>query len=296
VWDSSDVFLRTVGQRGLGPGEFARGALTILPAPDHQLYVLDNSRRVTVLDSSYDVVRATATSIGLGPGYSFVLADGTVLDGARPLDPDAYFDIKRATGAASKALPEVVRSIGNALDAERDAGSGTGERLVADAGNGRFRAGPPEGAGRGYEIELWSTAGVRVRTIRREVTWYPSGEADTEEQDLSDVPPAEFETLQVVGTGLVWVTLMVPNPKTWAAYARNPTDGAAKARAAQNYGELIDTEAGVVLARTGALDVGVAQRVMAWGWFPGSVLGYRPCDMPNGAPAFRILEARLRGK
>jgi len=102
--------------------------------------------------------------------------------------------------------------------------------------------------------------------------------------------------VQVVGDGLVWVTMMAPDAKRWAALARSPTDSTTRARAVRNYGELIDTEAGVVLARAGALDADAAQRTLAWGWFPGPMLGYRPIELPNGASGFRVLEAKLRAK
>lgn len=298
VWNQTGGLIRTVGRLGMGPGEFAAGGLTVLPAPSDQLYVLDNARRLTVFDSSYRLVRTIAANVGLGMGYTFVLEDGTILDGARPQNPAAYFDVKRASGTApNSGWPEVVRSIGKVSEAEAAFDRSDRTRLVSNAGNGRFWAGPPGATGRGYEIELWTTEGTRLRTIRRDVDWYPR-DVDRYRPKTSQLTPwpAELETVQVIDDGLIWVTLIVPNPDGWAAYAKNRQDSTAEGRAVLGYGELIDANAGVVLARTGKLYAKEARKVLPHGWFPRSMLGYRPYETPDGAPAFRILEATLQAR
>ena len=295
VWSPEGRFMRTFGALGQGPGEFAGGALTILPAPNNELYILDNSRRLTVVDSGYKLVRTLPSNIGLGSGVSVVTPAGDILDGARPVQSSALFDIKSARDTDAGGFPKVLRSIGEATPDEAAHPRSSRTRRITPAGASRFWSGPPAEIGRGYEVELWDVEGRRVRTIRRDAPWYPPG-VDVRGQGRDAVPPSEVEALHYLGDGLLWILLMVPDREVWPKYLANRSDTTLAAKAARIYGEVIDTDAGVVLARTGPMSITAAMSTLPIDFFLNSRLGFRPFETASGESAFQIVAAHLESR
>jgi hypothetical protein len=310
VWNPDGTFRESFGRRGQGPGEFA-GAVMIHPTASGLIYIFDNGRRWSVFDSSYHFVRVDVTDIWPGQTETAALDDGTFLGAVRPRDTAYSFDIKRPLGDSSTALaaaggarggglPPVVRSFGELRPSETAISQSSRRRLIAYSGGQQFWAGPPAATGRGYEIELWNTSGKLLRTIRREVPWYPSGvdvEKPRQPQQAPPVPPGRVGAVYSMGDGLVFVAIGMTNPRGWAAALQAPADTTLRFRAYEAYWELIDGNSGTVLARNGPIGYEEANRTLpAGGWFQGSQSGYKPFDTPGGEHGVRIVEMVLRGK
>lgn len=305
VWAPDGTWLRSFGSIGGGPGELARGALTIHAAPDNMVYVLDNSRRWSVFDSVYRFVDSDALGIGLGPRETAALDDGTLLDAVRP-GGNVSFAIRSwnrslsqrgGQTAGTPALSNVVRTFGELRPSEARIAVTERGRLVAYGQGSTFWAGPPQATGRGYEVELWTTSGTRLRTIRREVSWYPPG-IDIVRQRGSDrqaPPPGEVEQVFDLGADLLWVAIRVTDLPAWREYARAPRDTVLRARAYQIYAEIIDTRSGTVLVSMPRVDVSRAVALYPAGWFNGSGSGYRSIFTPDGEQGLQIVELDLTG-
>lgn len=212
VWAPDGRFLRTVGHVGSGPGEFANGRLGVFPSPNGHLYIIDNHHRLTVLDSAFRLVR-TFNSRGSSSIFrAAVLDDGTLLDAERPLDPTRYFGITRLDHANDAGEPIPVRSFDVISAAERKVPRTSRARLIAYSGGDRFWAGPPQVAGRGYELQEWRVDGTLLRTVRRNASWYPSGiDESPSSSEKASAPPGEIEELFDLGDGLLFVAARVTN-------------------------------------------------------------------------------------
>jgi hypothetical protein len=282
VWNPDGSFRQSFGKLGQGPGEFARGPKTMLFDPTGRLYVSDNNVRWSLFTPTYEFVSTIpASSTGTGSSNSgALLADGTYLSvrGSR-----AAFQIFELSSPG----PRLVRAFGPAVTS--DAMS----RRVSYSGGTTFWVSPPDGAGLGYVIEQWRTDGTHLRTIRREVPWMPKGEDASAQGKL---PPPEMEILHEDGTGLIVVSMMIPN-KTLIGLSqadrRNREPGGPADKAVDIYFEVIDANAGVVLASIGPIHPSEAMKQLPSGFFRGSRIGYRSETDANGFRSMHIVEYQL---
>jgi hypothetical protein len=285
VWNPDGSWRHNFGQVGQGPGEFARGGKAILFDKDGRLFVGDNNRRWSIFSPTYDFVTTIpAGSTGIGSFQSAVLlADGNLLTSMNARDAAYHiFDLTQPNAAT----PPLVRAFGPAL-------ARASSRRLSYSGGNTFWAAPPDGAGLGYILELWRTDGTLVRTIRRDVPWMPKGEAALSGGEL---PPPEMEIMHEDGTGLVFVAMMVPNKSLLAlspAERRNQTPGGPADKAIDIYLEVIDANAGVVLASSGPIHPSEAVKQLPRGFLPGSRQGYRREEDSDGFPIMRIVEYQL---
>lgn len=295
VWTPDGRLFFSGGERGAGPGEFASGRLGIFPSPTGDIYVLDNQRRLTVLDSMFRR-RRTFTSYG-GSSSIFrtaVLPDGSLLDGERPFDDTHFFGIVRLDHRPDKNEPDLVRAFGEIPATERQLPRTERGRLIAYTAGDRFWAGPPQASGRGYELQQWRTDGTLLRTVERRAAWYPSGvDRASRGTRLRNEPPGEIEALFDLGDDLLMVIARVTNRRGWEMYQRAPRDTLRRNQAFDVVVEIVDVRNGVVLASTGPTAIGEAQRVLPTGWFHGSRRGYRPAELADGEEAIETLELRL---
>ena len=145
----------------------------------------------------------------------------------------------------------------------------------------------------GYVLQLWRTNGTLVRTIRRDVHWMPTGLAATEGSQL---PPPEIERVHEDGTGLIFVTVMVPQKSlltlTPAQRRNQDPDGPAN-KGIHIYLEVIDANAGVVLASTGPIHPSEARKLAPSGFFRGGRQGYRRLEDADGLPSMQMIEYQL---
>jgi hypothetical protein len=283
VWNPDGSWNRNFGRMGQGPAEFARGPKTILFDRQGRLFIGDNNRRWSIFSPTYELVATIPAGImGVGGFASAaILDDGNLLSSvAGRAAAFQIFDLSQPNASS----PPVVRAFGHAM--------GRSRRLSYSGGN-TFWAAAPDGAGLGYMIELWRTDGTLVRTIRRDVPWMPRS---SPAMSGGQLPPPEMEVVHEDGTGLIFVVVMIPN-KTFLdlspADRRNQAPDGPANKAIDIHIEVVDANAGVVLASTGPIHPAEAMKQLPSGFFRGTRQGYRREEDANGFPVMRIVEYQL---
>lgn len=305
VWSADGRFIRNIGGQGGGPGEFF-GAPKLFFDAAGRLFALDRNRW-TVYSPSLELLgtRSVAESQFGGPGSRHDTDGATLLDDGTFLSGDlsahgagSYFviwDVAQGRGAPASSSPPVIRT----FDPVRQGEAGAAYRAIGYAGGDTFWAGPPMmTSGRGYELELWRTDGTKLRTIRREVSWFPQRPNGGRGRAGVDVPPPPgVGGILVDRAGLLYVFVTVPN-EHWRPPRRedgspppprppNPPDPA------DIYMDVIDPEAGVLLASAGPMPYGEAIARLPITGFRGTSWGYRVGETSDGLSFARILEHQL---
>lgn len=206
VFDLAGNFVRTVGRRGQGPGEYGWiRALRIAPGDTLHVFDIRNARH-TVLAPDFTVARTRKIDGEVFDGGALWLGGGSfVLNAAMPtangigmplhiLDHEG--GIARSFGSDG-ALPELHASP-TAL-----------RRIMAPAHDGGvWTLHPGE-----YRIERWNTAGEMVAELRIEAEWM------SREQPRARVdgarpgpPPPGLFSIREDDDGLLWITGRVPAP------------------------------------------------------------------------------------
>lgn len=153
VFDRQGRFLRTIGRRGGGPGEFVN-VRRLFVSPGDSLFAVDASERVSVI----------------GPDHRFVRsfrAPGTIHDSSFP--PGGRLVLSIASPPDVPALMVTNRNgtrlgiLGSRSDDMRDR-----PRLVASADAGRVWA----AFSNRYQLDLLEPSGRTVRTLRRRLPWF----------------------------------------------------------------------------------------------------------------------------
>jgi hypothetical protein len=297
VWSASGAFIRNVGRQGMGPGEFARGPVSVHFDRKASVYVRDNNRRWTVMSAAFEYVRnANANGMEYSTERALFLDDGTFLSSGLSGNTGFFFNVYDFN-AQSDAGPPIVRSFGVVPEAERTVTPTSRHRLIAYTGGTTFWAGPPQRAGRGYELELWSTDGRVLRTIRREVPWYPKG-ADRAPPRVAEgtpvKPPNEISVLAADTTGLLLVALYRTN-EAWKPLTFRDGDAyyANRDASSEIRFEIIDTRAGAVLVSSPPMGRAQMGEAFMSGIIEGTSLGLRGGMTADDLPFIRIVEWRL---
>jgi hypothetical protein len=278
VWDSSGAFVQTIGGPGGGPGEFSEnGTISLFTDAQGRIHVRDGRPDWSIFDEDLRFVsKVPAANIGGSNGRTIVFDDGTVL-AAHPVAGSRahYFHLADLTGRtirrfAPYADPRVRR---------------TRHRQVVRAGADRFWAAPVEIDGGGYVLELWNTRGELLRTLRRDVEWFP---APGYVLDSSSPPPPNLEILNFDSSGILLTTSAIPN-ESWVPRDSQTGDGW------QYYDlvlEAIDTESGSVLVSERLEGADVEGSIPYW-WWPGTRHGYRMKEDPRGLPLVTFMTYRF---
>jgi hypothetical protein len=164
VYDATGRFLRTLGRPGEGPGEF-RYAWNVMVLPGDTILVFDSYlRRYTIFTPELEPARV----VSLDPLPIHVV----------PLTSDRMFGFTRVAPADSGTL--VHEFVGGGatrsfawLDAAPDVRRNTRYRHLAAAPAGALWLASADR----YSIELWDTAGERIRTITAVRDWFPPPDA-----------------------------------------------------------------------------------------------------------------------
>lgn len=321
VWGPDGKVLRSFGRLGGGPGEFKRGILNLSVDPADNVYVRDNGLRWQVFSPDYVYLReAKANGMGIRQAAAAFIAPFTLLTSELPFGlvghefaiydfsgkPASGTPVFAPGGAGAGSTPPFVRGFGKR--GPEAGGHSTRNLNVPIAG--AFWAGPPDEGGRGYELQLIGLDGSVRRTIRRAVPWFkprsdvprPRNEvAEDEHATESAMPPLPTAIIAARhdGHGLLYVMTRVTSPR-WG-----PGTGKAKDMQAQDaqilaaldfYVEVIDTDAGVVLASTGPVPGPQMLLTYPHGWLGAGWSGYRMTEDADGLPSVTILEMSLRGK
>ncbi len=204
LFSSRGELIGEVGGSGDGPGEFL-AATQILPSEGDSLLLHDMRRRaVSVFDGDHTFARRflLPANPGITGGWPAILrfADGGIvmnaaLGSVEGVGLPLHFVDAEGT---------VTRSVGSGPPSVSSHGHPTQARVLAFASPSTFWA----AHGSRYEIELWDREGALVKSLRREVDWFPPLE---EGQAPSLIGPGVQGLFQDAG-GLLWVLIRVPNP------------------------------------------------------------------------------------
>lgn len=319
VWGPDGKVMRSFGRMGGGPGEFKKGALMISVDPADNIYVRDNGQRWQVFSPDYKHLRETkANGMGVQREASVWTAPFTLLTSELPYGlvghdfaiydfsgkPASGVPIFARGGAGVGSTPPFVRGFGTRSPTARS----HAVRHINAPVEGAFWAGPPEEGGAGYVLQLIGLDGTVRRTMRRSVPWFKPG---------SDVPPplpkeevpedqaqlAPFPTAIIAvrhdGSGLLYVMTRVTSPR-WGPAINKEKDREVQESmiyaALDIYIEVIDTDAGVVVASSGPIPANQVLLTAPQGWFNQGWSGYRMAEDADGLPSVVMLEMMLRGR
>ena len=321
VWGPDGKVLRNFGRLGGGPGEFAKGILSISVDPTDNIYVKDNSLKWHVFSPDYAHLRSVgANGMAHPPEASVFFAPFTLLTSQLPYGmmghdfaifdfsgkPESGKAVYAPGGAGVGSVPPFVRGFGS----RPGVAGGRYARYISAPVNGAFWAGPPAEGGRGYELQLIGLDGTVKRTVRRSVSWWkpgtdvtrpsnsPSEHESAEEPELAP-PPTAILAMRHDGSGLVYVMTRVTSTRWGPAIAKERDREAQEAlvlAALDIYIEVIDTDAGVVIASSGPTPGTQALLTAVQGWFTKGWSGYRMSRDADGLPSVVMLEVSLRGK
>ncbi|MGQ0764374.1 MAG: 6-bladed beta-propeller [Gemmatimonadota bacterium] len=205
-YDSSGKFLRSIGRRGSGPGEFGFIRRLFQDASD-SLYVIDLARRMSLFDPDGKHVRSMR--MPYVPLSLTKLADGSMVVAAPGLGRgDAGYPL-HLIGTRG----DVVRSFGSSNPVVDPAQPLLGNRFVAAGNNGSVWAARVDR----YLVENWDPSGRQLASVERQVAWFSEQSADlrssrvpvTSPERLTKPPPSAIRGLQYDSTGHLYVLLAV---------------------------------------------------------------------------------------
>jgi hypothetical protein len=201
VFDSTGRFIREIGQRGTGPGEFNH-PITLNVDAHGQLYIWEFDRRTTVLDSEYRFVRQftqpAATNLILPDGRHLV--NLRARDGANTLHPITVLD----------SLGNVIDAIGGTPLMPADTGEWRSVRLVAPGRDGTIWFQYVDR----YRIEQWTADGKLMQTFTRRPEWWAEPIATRSEGGDGDEPTPVARGMRDDGAGRLWVMINLAK-KDW---------------------------------------------------------------------------------
>jgi hypothetical protein len=294
VWDAKGAFVRTIGRPGGGPGELStRGALSIFVDSRDRLHIRDGGPSWSIFSPDHEFVqKVPSLNMGGIQGTTIVLDSDEVLTsqraGGEGMGQRAnFFRVADFNGKPLRSFAPIDPAL---LQIEPYF-----ERALGYAGGTRFWAGPPTNDGRGYVLELWSTDGQLLRTMKRPVPWFPEGlkppPQRREGQPPTGPPPPNLDMLHIDASGLLVVLIGVPNEK-WRWIADPRERDAREHEMWDGIIEVIDTESATVLVSE-RMEVTRAMREIPRGFFPGKNTGYRMAETAEGLPVVKIVDYRL---
>lgn len=164
VYSSTGQFLRQLGRKGDGPGEF-RSIATILVGPGDSLHVIDDiARRRSVFDPSFSKLARISPATLRGDAVLYP-GDRLLASGSLPTRESAGLPLHLLRGDGT-----IERSFGT--DAVEVAAQANLPMLlyrsIAPSRTGFWVANATH-----YTIELWSDRLTRERVLHRDVEWFP---------------------------------------------------------------------------------------------------------------------------
>ena len=290
--DGSDF--RRVGREGEGPGEYAH----VVWVREHgeELYVFDSHRRrMTVLDSDFDVVRTTPVPCLDCNGFDMAM----LRDGRVALN---YFmpggSREEAFSAEAGFALHVLDPDGETLHSLDEIP--TKSPLTPTEDPYRFLEVAPDGSLlslhlTSYRIDRWDPAtGELLETFVRGAEWFPDGQSYSHSAAPGRPPTTGARAMHLDEAGRLWTYISRPAPDWEDRLERTPPDahpewGPWKYGPGSSEGviEVLDLESGRVLVSQ-VLDV-----EGGWGQFfaPGWMATYDE----EGIPRYRMWRVSLVG-
>jgi hypothetical protein len=259
VFDGGGRFLRRVGRRGQGPGEFTMRPTMLFGLRDTLYAITGGTRRMTVFSPEYEVVRTGTLSHSFSTAVR--LQDGRfLLAGVSPQaetmgNPLHLVDHEGASVLSFGATPGARDLAG----ADRPVRPGRVSRaVVRDAAR---RIAPPVGPTvwmaklDEYVLEQWNLEGRKLAQITRQVSWFPPNvQLPPNATGATHRLPPELQSLSEDKAGFLWTLSTVPDgawrPRT---FPDHPTGGtytpdSLRHKLSDSVIEVLDPARGVVLA------------------------------------------------
>lgn len=278
VFDKDGSFLRFVGGRGRGSGEFLW--IHEILAREREVHVIDAATaRWTILSPEFET-RAT-WRLPRPPFATALVADSLLVASMRLPTRHGKGHPLHVIGPGKG----VIRSFGADPGGDREDPGLAGLRQVAPGNGDRFWAAHLTR----YRVEAWSLEEERLVTFERDVEWFPPHDRGLEAHP--EIPPAPWLAgIREDREGLLWVLVHVADDRWHAAVERRP-DGAY--RWASDRTGFQDTILEVLDPRTGEV---LAQRrsdLALRGFIDDRhVAAYR--ESPGGVPRVEVWRVELR--
>jgi hypothetical protein len=289
-WGSAGDFIRSVGERGSGPGEFTGyGELPLFLSPGDSIYVADGARW-SVFDPELRFARTiTSRHLSGAPAGVHITDDGgflitRYLPGA---DRESWFHVLDREG-------ELIRSFGRGSRAP-EAGDLGPPRASAHTGGESFWVGPIEGLPDGLRLEEWRLDGTLLRAITLEVQ-LPLSVPDP---ILPRRSLPRVTALHQDGDGRLWVFLQAIDPA--APRTAAPSDDHSMPVRYDSEGTydwhyyVLDPERRIVVA-AGSIDENPFRSNLVQSFLRGTSVAYRRTPDPLGVAGIEFFEMQLAGR
>lgn len=256
VFDSAGRFIREVGRKGQGPGEFNYpGVITALPG-DSVLVADVGTQRATVIAPDFRAVR----SMPLPPGQIFAVAPfrwptDLVLNGFIQTKENFGWPLHRAT--ISGARPTVVKSFGTNGGTLRPGEEPELQQKLTAVRQGRLWVADVLR----YRMTQWTVDGEQVMSLERRPPWF-QGASPWDVGSRNRPPPPRISDIGEDDAGRLWAFTLVAGPTWRDAWTALPAAGEhSTSRIAWEHLfrttiEVIDPRAGRVIAR-GSFDAAI---------------------------------------
>ncbi len=288
LFDRAGRFVRSVGRKGQGPGEFQQ-VIEAIPLPGDSTLVLDaGAHRVTVLAQDLRAVRFVSLPLPLWrlvviEWPKLVMADGTGSSYGWTLPP-----LHRVSLAEPEA--RVLGSFGPGLSESKSRSSSElAQRLAASRDGSLWSADVNV-----YRLHNWRRDGAPIRAIVRTPSWF--AERTSSILGGPNKPPApSIEAIREDSAGLIWVYTHIAAP-TWREGWVNVRPGQKEIRSTSvRFDKLFHTTLEVIDPR--------AARVVARVTIESDVVAALPGERaavytvgPDDIPRVKILKLTLTGR
>lgn len=276
VYDATGRFLRTVGRRGEGPGEF-RSVSTIAVDAGDSLYVF--GARISVFSPTGRFVRTRAIPGSFQVRAAAILPVGAVL-------MQGMMNSRGKIGMPFHILrpgEDTVASFGGAPSERFVWNVYDASRRIAVRDNATFLAARlPR-----YQLEQWTFDGKLTRVMERQADWFVAWQWDPQRPDDARVakPNPHIAGLALDANGVAWVATQVADAKwTAAPPSEKPISAAEYARAIDTMVEAIDVNTGRLRA---------SRRFDGPLWMTGANLGLEYVEDRDGFTRIRAWELRV---
>ena len=284
VFDGSGRFLRRIGRRGQGPGEFPSVPKILFGLGDTLYTLTYSTRRMTVFSPEYEVVRTETLSSSFTTGVR--LPDGRFLLSG---DPRSAATIGYPLHLIDNSGAHV-RSFGSTTGAQDLFGSrGMIRRFATPLGPHIWTARLDE-----YVLEQWDMDGRKLAHLTRQAPWFPPKERrPPNATNGTHRAPLEMRAIAEDKAGLLWTLSLVPD-REWRPRTLPPMPGAPNAtytpdslrhKLHDSVLEVVDPARGVVLA-TRTLDTSFMAFIA-----PDLLVSYT--EDAGGNPRYVVWRARM---
>ena len=276
------TWLRTIGRRGEGPGEFHQ-AWSIEVLPDDGLQVFDPGlARVSQFGPALKVLSTAPVRVG-ATSLAF-LPDNQVVVGARlngPSEVGLPLHLLDSQGRVS-------RSFGASPPIQDWGNRHKDRRTLAPSGHGAVWAGQLTQ----YTLERWTVDGDRTHLFVGEVPWFEPHERFGRQADRSGPPGPGIYAVHEDACGLVWLAIRVPDENWMDAYEPGRDRYGRESWVARDDNELYDTIIEVIDPTQGKVIASGRHPLAVWSFTNRGELVFSRF-LEGSTPTVEIWEARF---